>query len=143
MGVRIMPAPRIQKSARSGRYRCHVVQATTQSTSTPAAYRAAMAPGNTASRSVNGPFMNREFSAYVVSPENKLRPASAYGAYSSPAVATNPTRKRMPSLLVSAGRATIGANLVSAANAVAAPALMGARASRMTRTNAKSPRGSM
>ena len=137
-----MPAPRIQKSARSGRYRCHVVHATTPSTSAPAAYRAAIGPGSMASRSVNGPFMNHQFSAYVVRPANRPRPANAYGAYSSAAVATNPSRNRTPSLRVSAGTATTGANFVSAANAVAAPALRGARANRITSTSAKSPRGS-
>ena len=137
-----MPAPRIQKSARSGRYRCHVVHATTPRTSAPAAYRAAIGPGSTASRSVNGPFMNHQSRAKVVRPTTRRWPANAYGAYNSATVATNPARNRTPSLRVSAGTATTGANFVSAANAAAAPALMGARANRITSTNAKSPRGS-
>ena len=143
VGVRIIPAPSTQKRARSGRYRCHIVHAITTSTRAPAAYRGAIAPGSAASRSVNGPFMNHQCSAYVPRPTNRLRPAIAYGAYSSPAVAANPTRKRQPRLRVSVGTTAAGANLVSAASASAAPALMGARASRITRTMAKSPRGSM
>jgi hypothetical protein len=109
---------------------------------TPAAYRGPISVGTTASRSVYGPFMNHQLSAYVPSPANNLRPANAYGAYSNAVAAVNPARNFHPSRLVMAGTAAAGANLVSAASAVATPALRGARARRIASTSMKRPSGS-
>jgi len=63
VGVSSMPAPRTQNSARSGRNRLNVAQATTARTMAAAAYRGANGPGITDSMRLNGPSMKRQCSA--------------------------------------------------------------------------------